>query len=40
METETLEKKGERRAPGSLSFVPSVAGLIAAGEVLRALSID
>ena len=40
METETLEKTGERRAPGALPFVPSVAGLIAAGEVLRALSID
>ena len=38
MEAETLEKKGDRRAPGSLSFVPSAAGLIAAGEVIRALS--
>jgi tRNA A37 threonylcarbamoyladenosine dehydratase len=28
----------KRRAPGSLSFVPSVAGLIAAGEVVRTLS--
>ena len=32
------EKKGDRRAPGSLSFVPSVAGLVAAGEVIRALA--
>ncbi len=30
-------KKTERRAPGSLSFVPSVAGLCAAGEVIRFL---
>ena len=29
------EQKGDRRAPGSLSFVPSVAGLIAAGEVVK-----
>ena len=35
---ETTEGKGGRRAPGSLSFVPSVAGLIAAGEVIRTLS--
>jgi tRNA A37 threonylcarbamoyladenosine dehydratase len=27
-----------RHAPGSISFVPSVAGLILAGEVIRALS--
>ena len=32
------EQKGERRAPGSLSFVPSVAGLIAAGEVIKDLA--
>lgn len=32
-----VEQKGERRAPGSLSFVPSVAGLIAAGTVVRDL---
>ena len=29
---------GERRAPGSLSFVPSTAGLVAASVVLRAIS--
>lgn len=28
-------KKGERRVPGSVSFVPSVAGLIIAGEVIK-----
>lgn len=38
MDGEALEKKGDRRAPGSLSFVPSVAGLIAAGEVIKALA--
>ena len=31
------EAKGSGRAPGSLSFVPSAAGLIAAGEVIRTL---
>lgn len=32
------EEKGSRRAvPGSVAFVPSVAGLIAAGEVVRDL---
>lgn len=36
-----LNKKGGGRAvPGSLPFVPSVAGLIAAGEVIRFLSTD
>ena len=30
-----VDEKGGGRAPGSLSFVPSVAGLIAAGEVIR-----
>ncbi len=29
---------GDRSIPGSISFVPSVAGLIAAGEVVRALT--
>ncbi len=29
---------GRREVPGSVSFVPSVAGLIAAGEVVRELS--
>ena len=38
MDGEALEEKGDRRAPGSLSFVPSVAGLIAAGEVIKALA--
>ena len=28
-------KEGERRVPGSVSFVPSVAGLIIAGEVIK-----
>ena len=36
---ETEEKKGntERPVPGSISFVPSVAGLLIAGEVVRDL---
>lgn len=35
----TEEEKGERRAlPGSISFVPPVAGLMIAGEVIRTLS--
>ena len=29
--------EGERRTPGSISFVPSVAGLIIAGEVIKDL---
>ena len=33
-----VEEAEERRSPGSLSFVPGVAGLIMAGEVIRALS--
>ena len=32
------ENESERPAPGSVSFVPSVAGLIIAGEVIRDLS--
>lgn len=33
------EDKGERRSlPGSISFVPPVAGLMIAGEVIRKLS--
>jgi tRNA A37 threonylcarbamoyladenosine dehydratase len=34
------EKKGTagRMAPGSIAFVPSVAGLILAGEVIKDLS--
>lgn len=31
------EAQGRRRVPGSVSFVPPVAGLIAAGEVVREL---
>lgn len=35
----TEEEKGERRSlPGSVSFVPPVAGLMIAGEVIRILS--
>ncbi len=37
---ENLEKKGERVAPGSISFVPSVAGLIISGEVIKDLIKD
>ena len=32
------EKKGSHPAPGSLAFVPSVAGLIIAGEVVKDLT--
>ena len=33
------EEKGQRRAvPGSISFVPPAAGLLIAGEVVRALA--
>ena len=31
---------GKRCTPGSVAFVPSVAGLIAAGEVIRELATD
>ena len=35
----TEEEKGNRRSlPGSVSFVPPVAGLIIAGEVIRELA--
>lgn len=34
----TVEQENGKRAPGSLSFVPSVAGLILAGEVIRDLT--
>ena len=34
------EKGDSRRTPGSVSFVPSVAGLIIAGEVVRDLTTD
>ncbi len=36
--TDKVDLKGGGRAPGSLSFVPSVAGLIAAGEVIKEIS--
>lgn len=36
-ESNTLEAKGNGYAPGSVAFVPSVAGLIIAGEVVRDL---
>ncbi|MBR4950165.1 MAG: ThiF family adenylyltransferase [Clostridia bacterium] len=32
-----VEKKEEEKAPGSISFVPSVMGLILAGEVIKDL---
>jgi tRNA A37 threonylcarbamoyladenosine dehydratase len=32
-----LQADGERRCPGSVSFVPSVVGLIVAGEVIKDL---
>ena len=36
---ETGEDKGQRRAlPGSISFVPSVAGLLIAGQVIREIA--
>lgn len=35
--TETPQKSVERKVPGSISFVPSVAGLIMAGEVIKDL---
>ena len=35
----TEEEKGNKRSlPGSISFVPPVAGLIIAGEVIRDLA--
>ncbi len=34
-ETEILEKSTVKTSPGSISFVPSVAGLIIAGEVIK-----
>ena len=36
-DTGSNEKKGAHPAPGSIAFVPSVAGLILAGEVIREL---
>ena len=38
-ESDVMEKKQKRSLPGSVSFVPSVAGLILAGEVIRDLGI-
>lgn len=35
---EGYKLRGKKRAPGSISFVPSVAGLILAGEVVRDLT--
>ncbi|MBR6267652.1 MAG: tRNA threonylcarbamoyladenosine dehydratase [Selenomonadaceae bacterium] len=35
---EGCKLRGKKRAPGSISFVPSVAGLILAGEVVRDLA--
>ena len=32
------KKAGRRDTPGSISFVPSAAGLLAAGEVIRYLA--
>ena len=36
--SEQHESKGSHRAPGSLSFVPPVAGYIMAGEIIKHLS--
>lgn len=38
IQTEALQKAGRKQTPGSLSFVPSVAGLILAGEVIKDLT--
>lgn len=37
-DVEEVEKKGEHIAPGSNAFVPSVCGLIIAGEVIKDLT--
>ena len=37
VQTAAQEKKGNHPAPGSVAFVPSVAGLILAGEVIKDL---
>ena len=34
-----VEQKGSGRAPGSVSFVPSVMGLIMAGEIIKDLTL-
>lgn len=39
-QTEGRPGEGKKLAPGSLAFVPPVAGLILAGEVVRALAAD
>lgn len=36
--TDKVENRGKKTVPGSVAFVPSVAGLIIAGEVVKALS--
>ena len=36
-EPPVLENKGKERVPASISFVPSSAGLIIAGEVIKDL---
>ena len=37
-EKKSAEQKGNGLAPGSIAFVPSVAGLIIAGEVIKDLT--
>ena len=37
---EIIEDGGRRQLPGSVSFVPSAAGLVAAGAVIRALALE
>lgn len=37
---EIIEDGGRRQLPGSVSFVPSAAGLVAAGAVVRALALE
>ena len=37
---ETLADQERRQLPGSNSFVPAVAGLILAGEVIKALALN
>ena len=37
LKTEDKSKYVKRQTPGSLAFVPSVAGLIVAGEVIKDL---
>ena len=35
---EVVREEGRRAVPGSISFVPSSAGLILAGEVIREIA--